>query len=985
MVLIIALLVLLTLTSWLVSAWTDWLWFDEVGYTSVFSRTLQTRSLLFGAFGLGMALWVAINLYLAYRLRPALRPNSPEQLNLDRYRMVVTPRIGLYIGLLAAFCGLITGLSAQAKWPQWMLFRNSVPFGQTDPQFHWDASFYVFEYPFWRYLVGVGFWAVFIGLLGAMFAHWLYGGLRLQGRGDRITRSARLHLSILVALFVLLKAAAYFLDQRGLVLDHNDVTGLTGGGYADINALLPAKEILTWIAVIVAAAVVLFSNAVIRTLVWPGVALGLLVVSAIVIGGVYPAIVTTFEVKPNVVGKEADYTQRTIQATRAAYGLNLVEQQRYDSRTTIPTAELPADRGTVPDIRLLDPSVLSETYTQLQQSRSFYDFGEKLDVDRYTTNGATQDYVVGVRELNSAKLLGNQTNWQNRHTVFTHGYGFVAAPANQVVCAGQPFFVSGFLGQNDDNNSGPNDNGGNQAGCLADTEQIQVKQQRIYYGELVGDFSIVGKADASAKDAEFDRPASSESNAEQINFSYDGKGGVAMNSIGRRLLYALYFRDKNFLLSDVFNDNSKLMYIRDPRARVEKVAPFLTADGDPYPAVVNGRVTWILDAYTTSETYPYAQRIDLQDATSDSLTGTGTAQQARREINYIRNSVKATVDAYDGTVTLYSVDDKDPVMRAWNSAFGGIIKPQRDLPTDLAEHFRYPEDLFKIQRDMLVKFHVSNPREFLNQQDFWEIPRDPTDPGSGKKQPPYYVVAQYPNQEQPTFQLTAAVTARGRQNLAALLSAHYDNEGKPSINVLELPGDTLTQGPVQVQPKMQNAPNARQDLTLFESQNSRVVYGNLLTLPVGGGLLYVEPVYIQGRDENAYPLMKKVLAAYGDYVAYADTVPQALQSLVDQAAGRPPSTTTPPSSTQNPPTSNAGSPALTAAVAKINKALSDLRAAQQKGDVEAYGKALTALQAAVTQYEAAQKAAGTASPSPAPSASGSPRGSTSPTPSKPAG
>ena len=498
-------------------------------------------------------------------------------------------------------------------------------------------------------------------------------------------------------------------------------------------------------------------------------------------------------------------------------------------------------------------------------------------------------------------------------------------------------------------------------------------QPRIYYGELDHDYAVVGKTRGSS-DREFDRPAAvGGDNGEQINTTYNGKGGVSVGSTARQLLYALYFREKNFLLSGALNEDSKVIYIRDPRARVEKAAPFLTVDGDPYPAVVNGRVTWIVDGYTTSNFYPYAQRQTLGDVAEDSLTGTGTAAQPKDDINYIRNSVKATVDAYDGTVTLYAFDDKDPVLKAWNAAFDGIVKPKSDIPPELAAHFRYPEDLFKVQRMLLASYHVSNPQEFFNGQDFWKVPDDPTKQGN-LPQPPYYIVAQLPGQETPTFQLTSAVTANKRENLAAFISASYGPDGKPALEVLELPGDSPIQGPNQVQPKMRNDPAVRTELSLLSSSDSQVVYGNLLTLPVGGGLLYVEPVYVKGTGSNAYPLLERVLVSFGEKVAYESTLPQALDALfgagsTESSSNSPPtgSQPTPSPSTSQPPSSSAGETA--AAVAAIQKAITQLREAQKSGDFAAIGQAQENLARAIQRFEDAQKNA-----SPTPSASKSPGG-----------
>jgi uncharacterized membrane protein (UPF0182 family) len=964
-----ATLALLLLADRFVNVWVDWLWFREVGYTQVFTGVLRTKIWLFVIFGVGLGAFVAGNLYLAFRMRPLLRNNSPEQHALERYRMVLTPRFVWWVSLAGGFIGLFAGASGQAHWQQWLLFANGGDFGAKDPQFGVDAGFYVFDYPFWRYLLDVGFTATALAVLGALAVHYLYGGVRLQGVGDRMTVAARAHLTALVALFVLLKAVAYFLDRRALLLEFNGGTDLWGAGYSGINAVLPAKEILAYISIVVAIAILVFSNAGARNLVWSGASLALLGLAAVAIGGIYPAAVQQFTVKPNIRDKEADYIGRTIAATRLAYGLETVDRRQYSAQTLDPPVSLAQDKTVVPTIRLLDPAVVNETYSQYQQIRSFYDFAEKLDVDRYVTNGKIQDYVVAVRELNYGKLTGQQTNWQNRHTVFTHGFGFVAAPANQI-CEGAPYFVSGLIGNSA--NSQTNDN------CAAKSDAIAVDQPRIYYGEFDtdADYIIVGKANG-ASDPEFDRPAG---DSEQ-QYAYVGKGGVPVASFFRKLLFGLHFREPNFLLSDVFNPNSKVMYVRNPRERVERVAPFLTLDGDPYPAVINGRVTWILDGYTTSATYPYAQRVDLRSATSDATSGTGTVLQARQSINYIRNSVKATVDAYDGTVNLYAFDESDPVLRAWNKAFGGhIIKPKSAIPAELASHFRYPEDLFKVQRDLISKFHVSDPRQFNSAQDFWQVPEDPAQAGSGLRQPPYFLLTQFPGEQSQRFQLTAALTPTSRQNLAALLTGVVD-DGQLKLELLELPRDNRIPGPGQAQQNMANDGSARTQINFLQGQGSQsqVVYGNLLSLPYSGGLLYVQPVYLKSANNtNPFPLMRLVLVSYGDKVGFAPTLQGAIQQLVDKSSS---TTTQPPTGGNPPPTGQPGSSLterLAAAAARIDAAITKLRNAQQSGDFEAYGQALKELDAAMKEWNdarAAAVAAGTPVPSPSPTVSASPKAS----------
>ncbi|GAB1694298.1 UPF0182 family protein [Krasilnikovia sp. M28-CT-15] len=972
---LVGVFLLFTLLGWGIDAYTDWLWFNEVAFTNVFTGVLKTRLLLFVAISLAMALIIGANLYLAYRLRPMLRPHSAEQATLERYRMIIAPRIGTWITVVCAVIGFFAGLSAQSRWKDWMLFRNAQPFGVKDPQFKVDIGFYVFEYPFWRYLLGVGFTAIVLSVIGALAVHYIFGGVRLQGVGDRMTSAARAHLTTLVAFFVLLKAVAYILDRRALLLEQHVSPGLYGAGYTDVNALLPAKEILAYISIVVAIAIIVFSNAVMRNLVWPGVALGLLAISAVAIGGIYPLAVQNFQVQPSLQDKESPYIARSIEATRAAFGLDKTQVSAMPAPNTTPPTNLPTNTS-AQNVRLIDPQLVSEAFTQSQQVRGFYDFGQKLDVDRYKLNGTTRDYVVGVREINDGQLTPQQRNWLNRHTVFTHGYGLVAAPANQVCGGGLPYFVSGFLGT------------GQQANCSSPKEEIKVDQPRVYYGEQATEYAIVGQADKNKNPVEFDRPQPGDNNNAGERYTYTGTGGVPIGSTFRRFVFAIKNAESNFLLSDAVNSKSRLMYVRDPRSRVEKVAPFLTIDGDPYPAVVEGRIKWILDGYTTSSSYPYAQQINLQQQTRDELTDRGTFALARDNVNYMRNSVKATVDAYDGTVTLYEFDQQDPVLKAWNQAFGGnLIVPKDHTPPELSDHFRYPADLFKVQRNLLARFHVTNSAEYFSGQDFWQVPNAPDNPDRQVQQPPYYLNVQLPGQDGTRFQLTSAVTPNNRQNLAAMISGSYvDNE--PRLEVLELPDQTVIPGPVQVHQKMTNNAAVRSELTLLSNSNqSQVLFGNLISLPIGDGMLYVEPVYVKSGQENAVPLLQKVLMSYGDggeYVVLADSLKAGLEELVAQGKnqtgasggnpGKPPASGTPPALTGQ----------LAQAAAELDQAIANVKAAQQSGDFTRWGQAMQALDTAMTNFQNAQKAAGTSGAPVVPStpASGAPSAppSTSPTP-----
>jgi uncharacterized membrane protein (UPF0182 family) len=968
---IAVLLVLFTAIGTLTNVYVDYLWFDETRYTEVFWTELQTRALLFAVAGVATGGLTALAIYLAYRFRPAFRPMSLEQQNLERYRQSLEPRRTMVLSAVAVVVGLFAGFTAQGSWQTWLTFRHAVPFGKTDPEFGLDLSFFVFEYPFYRLLLSFGFAIVLLALIGSLLTHYVFGGLRLQTPGQKLTGAAMVQLSVLLGLFVALKALAYWFDRYGLVYsDRGEL--FSGASYTDVNALLPAKTILVFAAAFCALA--FFANVVVRNFRLPAAALVLLLLSSLVIGVAYPAIVQQFVVRPSANEREADYIARAIASTREAYGLTDVQYTDFAQETTgdnvntdAALAQLRADGATIPNARLLDPNVLAGTFTARQQIRNVYGFPQKLDIDRYTVNGQTRDYVVAVRELDSGSLSENQDTWINRHTVYTHGNGFVAAPANQVVAGaegGEPNFTSRDL---------------------PTTGDIPVDQGRIYYGELIGNdnYSVVG-APKGGDPREFDRPEDGSDG--EVNNTYDGKGGVAIGSFFRQLTFAIYYRERNFLLSGAVNDASKVLYVRDPRERVEKAAPFLTVDGDPYPAVIGGRVTWILDGYTTSDAYPYSERMELGQAAQDALTGQGTSALPNEQFNYVRNSVKATVDAYDGTVTLYEWDEHDPVLQAYEAAFPGTVKPKDQMSQELIAHVRYPEDLFKLQRDILTRYHVSNPSDFYSQNDRWAVPADPTqDTQTEEAQPPYYILAARPGEPGATFQLTSALNAFRRQNLSAFISASSDPATYGAIQVLRLPGNTPFRGPQQVQQSFNTDDEVAQDLTLFNSRDSRAVFGNLLTLPIGGnGLLYVQPLYVQGTGENSFPLLRKVLVNYGGRVGYADTLAEALDQVFGAGAGataadsggagttpdtQAPTPTTPapttPAEPSTPPADGSGSdPALDQAVTDLDAALQRLEDAQRNGDFAAQGQALADLKRAADAYEAAKSAATAAPASP---------------------
>jgi len=943
--------------SRLISFYVDWLWFGEVGFTGVFTTVLFTHIVLFLIAGLLIGGLVALSLAIAYRSRPVFVPISGPEDPIARYRTVIIQRLRLFGVGIPVVVGIIAGVAAQGDWQTVQKFLNSTPFGITDPEFGIDIGFYAFQLPFYRYVLDWLFVGVALSFLVALVAHYIFGGIRLTGRAGQVSAAARAQLAVLAGVFVLLKAVAYYLDRYELLYSNrSDI--FTGATYTDLNAVMPAKLIMLFISIICAAA--FFAAVFRRNLQLPAIATVLLVLSSVLVGAAWPQVLQQFVVAPNANEREAVSIERNIAATRQAFGIDNVQQVPYTGTSEATPAQVRNDTATISNIRLLDPSKISQTFTQLQQRRTFYGFPSNLDIDRYTVDGELQDYVVALRELDSTGLAGNQQDWINQRLVYTHGNGIVVAPANQVNAVledsggqgGLPNFTSIDLS----NSTSP-----------SIPEELRVEEPRIYYGELIQGYSIVGAEEGSA-------PLEYDSDSERS--TYGGEGGVSIGNVFNRTVFALLYGERNILFNGSINENSKILYVRDPEARVSQVAPWLTTDSDPYPAVVNGRITWIVDGYTTLPNYPYSQDLLLGEATADTL-GQGQLN-ANQDISYIRNSVKATVDAYDGTVTLYAFDETDPVLQTWMKAFPDTVRPNAEISDALREHLRYPEDLFKVQRELLTRYHVDNPGEFYGGVSFWDVPSDPTVQtatgagGAGDAQPPYYIVAGSPDGENPgvaSFQLTSALVFQQRQFLSAYLSVSSDPETYGQMTVLQLPPDTTTFGPQQVQTRFLGSPEVSEQLNILQRNQTTIEYGNLLTLPVAGGLLYVEPVYIErANQESSYPQLARVLVSYNGRVGYDANLSVALDEVFGAGAGAdvpvapggtvttPPSEggVTPPAVTPGTP----GSPDLAGAAAAIDSAIESLRTANQSGDFAAQGQALAALDAAVQQFQQAQAAGG---------------------------
>jgi len=958
-----------------ISIYTDWLWFDDIGYRSVFSKIIWTRVAVFAISAVIAGLIVFVALWLAYRSRPVFVPTSGPGDPIARYRTVVMSRIRWFAIIPSVLVGLLAGLVAQGSWATIQVFLHGESFGVKDPEFGLDVGFYAFDLPFYRFVLNFLFVVVVIAFIVNLVTHYIFGGIRLAGRGGSLTNAARIQLAVIAGTFLLLKAVAYWLDRYTLLSSTRKQEIFTGASFTDINAVLPSKLILMAIAIICALA--FFAGVVLRDLRIPALATAMMLLSALVIGVGWPAAMEQFSVKPNAAEKEAEFISRNITATEQAYGIG-ADKIRYQENWTgqpVDQAQVDADEPTLSNIRILDPNIVSPAFTQLKRQQNFYGFPSQLALDRYTVDGQLRDFVVAARELDPSKFEANQQNWLNKHTVYTHGNGFIAAPANTVNEAvsnendvtsggGEPvFYVSDLSNYETDE--------------YKETAPIKVTQPRIYFGELIAkvnpDYAIVGSDNGQSR--EFDTADST--------YTYQGDAGVPLSNWFNRMAYSIKYTERNILLSGAINKNSKIIYNRDPRDRVKKAAPWLTVDSKTYPAVMeDGSVKWIVDGYTTLDAYPYAQKMSLDDATSDAQElnqGQTGRSQVNKQVSYVRNSVKATVDAYSGEVKLYQFDEKDPVLKTWMKVFPDSVESRAefDKNVSLSEHVRYPEDLFKIQRSLLTKYHVDNPQTFFQGDAFWSVPADPTDSAAvtqGLDQPPYYFVAADPESKEPSFQLTSVFNVLKQEFLSAYLTVSSDPKNYGQMTIKTLPANTQREGPKQVFSAMETDGRVAESRKNLEN-TANVTFGNLLTLPVGdNGILSVVPMYAQAKSTaGTFPRLFRVIVRYNNKIGYAPTVAGALRGVgIDPSsvaeiseADVEPTTPSPDGQTPTPeqaqaqtptPESTQGavpaSPERDAVIDRMNTAIEAMEQAMRSGDFTAYGKAQSDLQAAIAEYEA---------------------------------
>jgi uncharacterized membrane protein (UPF0182 family) len=936
---VIAAFVLLTSLRGIAGFYTDYLWFDSLNQTGVWRGILGAKLSLALIFMVGFFLLAWINLLIADRIAPPYRLAGPEDELLERYHDIVDDRMGWLRIIICVLLAIIAGSGVSSEWNSWILFTNGGDFGVEDPQFHNDIGFYVFRLPFLSFVVDWLFASLLIVIIVTAVAHYLNGGIRVQPPSPRVTPQVKAHLSVLLAVLALVKTADYWLQRFELTASTRGI--VDGASYTDVKAQLPALNLLLLISL--CAATLFVVNIFRRGWTLPAVAVGLWMFVAVVAGGIYPQYVQRFRVEPNESARERPYIERNIEATRAALGLSNVTTQRFVPQTDAADVQLAGAEPTVRNIRLWDPAarLSGQTFEQLQRIRNFYNIND-VDVDRYTIGGQPTQVNVGVRTINPDGVPGD--SWEAAHLAYTHGYGVVMAPSNASE-GNEPQFVMGDIPQRD-------------------VEGVTLDQPGIYFGEDLDGYIVV---DTNRDEIDFQ-----DAEGETQPTTYTGDDGVQANSLVRRAAFALRFGDLNPLISDFMTDSSRVVYVRDVVERVTKLAPFLHADTDPYPVVVDGRVQWIVDLYTTTSRYPYAQMADTDQVSASSGLD--------RRFNYVRNSVKATVDAYDGTVTFYVMDEEDPIIDAYREAFPDLFSDD-PMPDELLAHLRYPEDLFRVQTAAYARYHLDDPDDFFNQDDAWRVARDPgtagADPSTqvtneqgqvtGAQAPriaPYYQLLQLPSASGEVSAQAEMALMRPfvpfseddrSQLLTAFMAARMDPGHYGELVVYEMPPGDLPDGPGIAAGKIQADENVSRDETELGRGGSEVLYGNLLLVPIDNAPLYVQPFYVVPEAETRQlPQLERVIAAFGDDVVIEDTLQEALAALFGERVAtqeRPGAEAEQPPPEAQPPPEQGGTANEEAArlLAQADRLFDQADAALREGDFATFGQRLDQARQLVAQ------------------------------------
>lgn len=857
----VALVILITSLRGLANFYTGYLWFDSLDLGSVWRRIIWAQLALGALFTAVFFVMMWVNLWFADRLGPDVRPLGPEEELVERYHALVGRRSGLVRIVVSFVLALIAGVGVSAQWENWLLFTNSEDFGVRDALFNRDVGFYVFQLPFLTYLVSWLFAAFLIIFIISGLAHYLNGGIRIQQSATaRVSAAVKGHLSLLLGLMALTRAAGYWLDQFELTFSTRGF--IDGASYTDVQAQLPAIRLLMIISLFMF--VLLIINIWRRGFTFPVLAVGLWAVVATLAGTAYPAAIQRLVVEPDESNREAPYIERNIEATRAAYGLDAVVSRNFAYEEELTAQQVVDNLDTVTNVRLLDPNIIDDTFNQLQGIRGFYQFRD-VDVDRYEVDGRITQVVLSAREL----LLDGLPNrsWESEHVAFTHGYSLAVAPANSVE-SGRPAYLVGDIPTVSPENS----------------PQLTITQPGLYFGEDIGGYAVVG---AQRDEVDFQTLDDTTQTTR-----YDGDGGVAMGGFLRRAAYALKFADSNLLISGQIQSESRIIYVRDIRDRVETLAPFLDYDADPYPAIVDGQVVWILDAYTTTNRYPYSQRAATREVSTES--------GLLKNFNYVRNSVKAVVDAFDGSVTFYVIDDTDPLVRSYVNQFPDLFSAE--APSDaLKAQFRYPEDLFRVQTNMWGRYRIDGASEFYTAAGQWEVAQDPGDTigavgttstiddagvitSSEERIDPQYLLMRLPGDTEQRFlnfrPFVPFSADDSRKDLSGFMIAHSDPDKYGQIEVFEIPPGIQVDGPSQFNSNILTERDISETITLLNDSGSSVRPGNLLLVPIENSLVYVRPLFVEATGGTAFPELSQVIVGLGDQVIMRPTYQEALAALI---------------------------------------------------------------------------------------------------------
>jgi uncharacterized membrane protein (UPF0182 family) len=846
------LIVLFTVAS---QFYIDLLWYREVDLGSVFWTTLSSKVLLGLAFGLVFFLLLYVNLVIVRRIKPQTRALTPDQEIVERIRQQFEPMLRWLLPLGCALLALFVGIGVGRQWQTFLLWKSSagIDFGNPEPLFGRDPSFYVFSLPWLKFVQG---W-LFSTLVAVTFlvglAHFLWGGIRPQAPllADKVMPAARAHLSVLLGLIMLVKAWGYYLGRFDLLNSPRGV--VQGASYTDVNAQLPALNFLAIVAVI--CAILFFVNIRLRIWALPIVAVLLLAVVSVLLGTAYPAFVQRFRVAPQEYQREQEYIGYNIEGTRRAFGLDTVDVVNRPVDPLLTARDVKDNPTTIQNIRLWRQGILQENFQSSQRIRQYYEFKD-VDVDRYTlASGDRRVLMLAAREVTQAGIPSQARTWQNEHLVYTHGFGAVAAQVNQATTEGAPVLT---------------------VRDIPPVGEPVADQPRIYFGEVEDVPFVITNTGTPELDYE-GAPTTD-------RYVYDGTGGIPMGNVLQRALFAWRFRDVNLLISGQLDASSRIMLYRDIQTRATKAVPFLTFDSDPYLSIVDGQPMWIWDAYTTTNQYPYSESVNLTDATDGLLAGSG-------DVNYIRNSVKVVADAYNGTLTYYADDgpDGDPIVRAWAAAFPDLFTSIADAPQALREHFRYPENLFQTQATQFANYHVTDTEVFYQKQDFWQIPEDPTTAQNltgtttiaNRRIRPYYLLLKTPGDPTERFQLVLPLVPEGRPNLVSWMAADSDPENYGQTVAFTFPSGTNVEGPAQIFSRINQNPQFSAERSLLDQGGSSVQFGDLLVIPLNDAFLWVQPVYVRSAQTQAVPELKRVVVVNGTTVGVGNTLADALAASVE--------------------------------------------------------------------------------------------------------